>query len=164
MNTKLILLAVCYRHHWYLRRGRISPARGNLSLLANRKEGRKEETRCGRISQTKGCATASVIECYALRRQRARYPLVDRRWSIHLTWRFVTRLEYLEEKIKRNWKKKNRETPFYILSRMWKVGNETKISICVDMHPREPSLVALVMHRSQCCVFFDNETGRTGQL
>lgn len=106
MNTKLILLAVCYRHHWYLRRGRISPARGNLSLLANRKEGRKEETRCGRISQIKGCATASVIECYALRRQRARYSLVDRRWLIHLTWRFVTRLEYLEEKIKRNWKKK----------------------------------------------------------
>lgn len=180
MNIELILLAVCYRHHWYLQQN-LSATEEPLSSRAGRKEEEKEEeekeARGGRIFPNKSLRHGIRNRMYALRGQRARYSLIDRRWSIHLTWRSVTRFEYLDrknrkenekkKKTKRNWKK-SREKSFYILSCICgKSGTmhvETKISICVDMHPRESSLVALVMHRSRCCVFFDNETGRTGQL
>lgn len=135
MNAELILLP-CYRHHWY---GRISPPRRNPS--SREQEGRKEkdeeeEVRDDRIFPNKSLHHGIRNRMYALRGQRARYSLVDRRWSIHLTWRSVTRLEYLDrkknrrsrewkgekKKMKRNWKK-NWEKSFYTLSYMWKFGN-----------------------------------------
>lgn len=72
--------------------------------------------------------------------------------------------EKKKKKDKKKLKKKSRKVVLYPIMYVETMHVETKISICVDMHPRESSLVALVMHRSRCCVFFDNETGRTGQL
>lgn len=147
---------MCYRHHWY---GRISPPRRNPS--SREQEGRKEkdeeeEIRDDRIFPNKSLHHGIRNRMYALRGQRARYSLVDRRWSIHLTWRSVTRLEYLDrkknrrsrewkggkKKMKRNWKKKiekSRFIPYHICENSG--ISETKISICVDMYPRESSLV-----------------------
>lgn len=154
MNAELILLP-CYRHHWY---GRISPPRRNPS--SREQEGRKEkdeeeEIRDDRIFPNKSLHHGIRNRMYALRGQRARYSLVDRRWSIHLTWRSVTRLEYLDRKKiedqenerggKKRWKeiekkiKKSRFIPYHICENSG--ISETKISICVDMHPRESSLV-----------------------
>lgn len=155
---------------------------GGTSLLASRKEGRRRRRRrrleAAVFSQTKACATASVIECtrYGDKELVTRSSIDDDRSILREDpWRdsntsiekIEKRMKKKKKKTKRNWKK-SREKSFYILSYICgKSGTmhvETKISICVDMHPRESSLVALVMHRSRCCVFFDNETGRTGQL
>lgn len=156
---------------------------GGIPLLANRKEGRRR-TRRRRLettvfSQTKACTTASVIECtrYEDKELVIRSSIDDDRSILREDpWRdsntsIEKKIEDQEnerEEKKKDEKKlkkkieKSRFIPYHICENSG--ISETKISICVDMHPRESSLVALVMHRSRCCVFFDNETGRTGQL
>lgn len=47
--------------------------------------------------------------------------------------------------------KKSQEKSFYILSYMWKFGNETKISIWIDMHPRESSLLSSCIDHDVAC-------------
>lgn len=47
--------------------------------------------------------------------------------------------------------KKSREKSLYILSYMWKFGNETKISIWIDMHPRESSLLSSCIDHDVAC-------------
>lgn len=161
---------MCYRHHWY---GRICPPRRNLS--PREQEGRKKEVeeveekeaRGDRIFPNKSLRHGIRNRMYALRGQRARYSLVDQQWSIHLIWRSATRFEYLDRKknrrsgIKRmkggrkeedeKKLKKSREKSLYILSYMWKFGNETKISIWIDMHPRESSLLSSCIDHDVAC-------------
>lgn len=133
---------------------------GGIPLLANRKEGRRR-TRRRRLettvfSQTKACTTAStVIECtrYGDKELVIRSSIDDDRSILREDpWRDsntsiekkskIKRMKGGEKKDEKKLKKKiekSRFIPYHICENSG--ISETKISICVDMHPRESSLV-----------------------
>lgn len=67
-----------------------------------------------------------------------------------------------EEEDEKKLKKKSRKVVLYPI--IYVEIRERNQNFHLDRYASARIVVALVMHRSRCCVFFDNETGRTGQL
>lgn len=159
---------------------------GGTSLLANRKEGRRRWRRWRRrrleatvFSQTKACAMASVIECtrYGDKELVTRSlidndrsilyedPRRDSNTSIEKKKSKIGNQENERGKGGGRWKeieKKSRKVVVYPI--IYVEIRERNQNFHLDRYASARIVVALVMHRSRCCVFFDNETGRTGQL